>query len=703
MAANERAALHRAHGHKLDRIIPQLYMHVILVPPGKTPEEVIAHYENHPLVEFAEVEIFREPAVTPNDPAFVNWQRPLQRLSAEAAWDITTGSPNVPIAALDTGLDYNHYDFAGRIILGYDFADGDSDFYDPHGHGTWVTGIFGATANNGLGIAGGTWQNPIMVLRTAFGLDTVEAITWAADNGARVITMSFSGFTPTQWEANVMQYAFDRHVVLVSSAGNNGTDQPTYPAAYPTVLAVTGVNSYGDPVGYNWGDWIDLSAPAGTLTTYHTAFDEDGLGQAGGTSISAPFVAAAAGLVFSVNPNLTSTQVMDILRSTADDVGDPGFDVMTGYGRVNFHAAVLAASGIEPDPDTTPPTASVVSPTAGDVLSDTVTVIVEAADDTRVTYVDLHVDDTFLGSDTVSPHEWVVDTTQWPDGQHAVWAVAHDMAENTGVSDPVFVTFDNSAPCDCPPDCSVPPASEQPGLTCADGLDNDCDGVMDCDDPDCDTDVTCVVTGCDNDALCDAGEDCNNCPGDCVAASGASCGNGVCEAGDGEDCVTCPADCNGKQNGKVSNRFCCGGGGGINPVGCTDARCTKESFACTDGAAGASCCGDGVCNGVESGCNCAVDCGPAESNESVGSTCRDGLDNDCDGQADCDDPDCDADVTCAVTSCDNDGVCDAGEDCNTCAADCAGRVRGRRTDRFCCGNGVLEVPEGDGTVCDGNP
>lgn len=118
---------------------------------------------------------------------------------------------------------------------------------------------------------------------------------------------------------------------------------------------------------------------------------------------------------------------------------------------------------------------------------------------------------------------------------------------------------------------------------------------------------------CNFNGTCEAGEDCNNCASDCVSGTtgGASCGNGICEAGDGEDCLSCPSDCNGTQNGKPSNRFCCGDGDGSNPVSCGDSRCTQGSFQCTGTPVGSGtsyCCGDAICNGAENSTNCSLDC-----------------------------------------------------------------------------------------------
>jgi hypothetical protein len=220
----------------------------------------------------------------------------------------------------------------------------------------------------------------------------------------------------------------------------------------------------------------------------------------------------------------------------------------------------------------------------------------------------------------------------------------------------------NEDQCTCPADCGTPPSSE---TSCADGVDNDCDGNTDCDDADCAGTPACP---CDFDGTCEVSEDCNNCPSDCISGSGsATCGNGLCETADGEDCNNCPSDCAGLSTGKPSDRFCCG------PTeGCSDSRCTSGGYQCTNVPQGADyCCGDGQCTGIEDGLNCAVDCtsfcgdgtcdpgedscscpgdcGSPASSEVPNVTCQDGVDNDCDLVADCDDSDCDSDDVCSAT------------------------------------------------------
>lgn len=213
-------------------------------------------------------------------------------------------------------------------------------------------------------------------------------------------------------------------------------------------------------------------------------------------------------------------------------------------------------------------------------------------------------------------------------------------------------------------------------------------------------DVTVPADGeppvCHEDGSCEPGEDCDNCAADCGGGSGSFCGDGVCAIDEGEDCASCAADCRGKQRGNQRKRFCCGYGGD-GPVGCADSRCTEEGFSCVDGPQTAWCCGDGACDSGEDSCVCGLDCGAAPAAEL---SCVDGEDEDCDGLTDCADPDC---AAACVPACDGDGVCEAGEDCSNCGSDCAGVTKGKPTRRHCCGDGVLDVAEGNGAVCDGNP
>lgn len=234
-------------------------------------------------------------------------------------------------------------------------------------------------------------------------------------------------------------------------------------------------------------------------------------------------------------------------------------------------------------------------------------------------------------------------------------------------------------PCTCPPDCGLPTATET-GL-CADAIDNDCDGPIDCADPDCAADPVCTC----GDGSCTPPENPCNCPADCGAPGpeglGLTCadtvdndcdgfvdcadpgcfGNPACACGDGictppENPCTCPADCGPPT---VSEFGLCADGLDNDcdgPIDCADPDCATDP-ACL--------CGNGTCDPGENPCNCPADCGPVALNEVPGTSCTDGIDNDCDGPIDCADPDCTTDPACLC----GDGICLPSEIC-TCPADC---------------------------------
>jgi hypothetical protein len=251
-----------------------------------------------------------------------------------------------------------------------------------------------------------------------------------------------------------------------------------------------------------------------------------------------------------------------------------------------------------------------------------------------------------------------------------------DQVTVTNVDFQVADTQSNS----CTPGCTV-------NGDCDDGL--FCNGAETCNSGTCQAGTdpcvgqtcdevgdVCVPLVCNNNGTCDSGEDCGNCPGDCPTfpLPGASCGNGICEAGNGENCLNCAADCNGLQSGKPANRFCCGNGGGSNPVPCSDSRCTSNGFQCTSTPVpgGSTCCGDLLCQGSENGTNCAIDCGSCAPTET---SCTDGMDNDCDTFVDCNDSDCSTHPSC-VPACGAKGAaCTTGSQC------CSGQCKGNGTCR----------------------
>ncbi|NTV65225.1 MAG: peptidase S8, partial [Oscillochloris sp.] len=274
----------------------------------------------------------------------------LQNIQAFEAWDITTGS-DIVVAVLDTGIDASHVDLNGKALGGFNAFTGDSNTQDDNGHGTEVSGLIAANADNAEGIAGVCWGCkilPVKVLDSQGGGDdasVASGIRWATDHGARIINMSLGGSEESQTLRDAVNYAASRGVLLVAASGNEREDgNPTsYPAAYETVIAVGATGNTDVVTGFsNTGPYLDLAAPGVGLWT---TLAGGSYGTPNGTSFSSPYVAGAAALVITVRPDLPSQDITCILEASADDKGAAGRDDEYGWGRLNvFRAVQLAQS-----------------------------------------------------------------------------------------------------------------------------------------------------------------------------------------------------------------------------------------------------------------------------------------------------------------------------------------------------------------------
>jgi len=288
-------------------------------------------------------------SITPNDPSFSS-QWALSKIGADLAWKVTTGRPEIIIAILDTGIEMTHPDLRNKLLPGIDIVNGDPDPSDDHGHGTHVAGIIAAETNNALGIAGLSWNSPLLPVKviTASGdgaySDVIDGIVYAADNGARVLNLSIGGYSYSQVLGNAVEYAHTKGAVIVAAGGNEDSSDPIYPAAYPNVIGTSAT----DPADQIWspsnqGAYIKLSAPG---TDILSATLNNGYATATGTSASTAHVSGVAALILSKNPDFSNTQVEQILYQTADDLGEKGLDQNFGYGRLNA-AKALEVAGIE--------------------------------------------------------------------------------------------------------------------------------------------------------------------------------------------------------------------------------------------------------------------------------------------------------------------------------------------------------------------
>lgn len=290
----------------------------------------------------------KQSPVIPNDVLYSKYQWNLPSIETEKGWNISKGTDDVIIAVLDTGVQTNHPDLAGRFVDGTNIVDPSKMPEDDVGHGTHVAGIIGATVNNTEGVAGVSWFNkimPVKVLDSSGAGSTysvAQGIIWAVDHGAKVINMSLGNYANAEFLHDAVKYAYERDVVLVAASGNDNTDRPGYPAAYPEVFAVAATNSGKQRASFsNYGDYIDVAAPGESIASTYPGNQYAALS---GTSMSTPHVAALAGLIRSVRPELTNEEVMNIMRNCTVDLGDPGKDIYFGYGEVDVDKALQAAS-----------------------------------------------------------------------------------------------------------------------------------------------------------------------------------------------------------------------------------------------------------------------------------------------------------------------------------------------------------------------
>lgn len=287
--------------------------------------------------------------LTPNDSLYRRYQWNLPLIETEAGWNVTKGSQDVIVAVVDTGVDLNHSDLKNQLISGHNVVNPNAQPLDDVGHGTHVAGVIGALVNNNLGVAGMSWYNrimPVKVLDQSGAGSTyavAQGIIWATDHGAKVINMSLGNYADAQFLHDAIKYAYDRDVVLIAASGNDNTERPGYPAAYPEVFAVAAADSNKAKASFsNYGDYIDVAAPGVSIAS---TYPNNQYAALSGTSMASPHVTALAALIRSANPSLKNTEVMQLMRDTAMDIGPSGKDKYFGYGLIDVVAALKAAGG----------------------------------------------------------------------------------------------------------------------------------------------------------------------------------------------------------------------------------------------------------------------------------------------------------------------------------------------------------------------
>ena len=327
----------------------------------------------------------------------------LKKIRADLAWNLDIGSQSITVAVLDTGLDKTHEDIQGNVwtnpgeipnngidddnngyiddTWGWDFAtcevidpfygctvprEPDNDPTDVNGHGTLLSGVVGAVGNNGTGMVGVNWQIKIMPLKVfsdggTSGLenDFANAIQYAVENGADITNNSWGG-DPGENIPQLLKDAFDYAdglgVIHAAAAGNENIDIGDedncnlFPACLDTVMAASASDVNDQKASFsNWGHKIEVAAPGVDILSLRAEGSNPAYpvgnhyARTYGTSISSPFVAGLAALVFSRQPTLSNKLARVVIQASADDIDTPGFDIHAGYGRINAYQALQKA------------------------------------------------------------------------------------------------------------------------------------------------------------------------------------------------------------------------------------------------------------------------------------------------------------------------------------------------------------------------
>ncbi|NCA86627.1 MAG: PKD domain-containing protein [Clostridia bacterium] len=344
-------------------------------------EEAIAALEQQPEIEYAEKVPMQYTDFKPNDTLYNlvsglnNWNWHLDKIQAEQAWDISQGNAEIKVAIVDNAIWSEHPDLADKIVLQRDVMNNTNSSNPPAGgdpnewsHGTHCSGLATAITNNTIGVAGIGYNTSIIAVKAAYdnnsnGIYGQYGMSWAMNNGANVISMSYGGPGFNSTVQNLINAGHNNGIVFVAAAGNDNNNLLHYPSAYNHVISVAATDENDKKADFsNFSESIDVAAPGGSGTngpagllsttwayTTHGYYDSYS-----GTSMACPMVSGICSLILSINPDLTPDQVEEILESTADNIDDlnPDYIGMIGSGRVNAYQALLAVP-FTPEPDFT--------------------------------------------------------------------------------------------------------------------------------------------------------------------------------------------------------------------------------------------------------------------------------------------------------------------------------------------------------------
>lgn len=365
------ADLERRLGVTRVQYVPEIGVDAVRLPAGMSPAAVqSALAKEKTVLGTSPNRILRVRDYTPKDPDFatgvqtshdgVQSQWGLAKIGAPAAWGTFRGPGSIVVAVVDTGVDSTHPDLAGVVLPGYNEIDFNTDTFDDHGHGTMVSGVIGAVTDNGLGIAGISFNSarilPVKVL-DQFGngseVAVAAGITYATDHGAQVINLSLGGSSYSQAIQDAIRYAWGKGALVFAAAGNSGDGAPQYPAADAWAVGVA-ASDQNDAIApfSSYGDEVALAAPGvsilSTTPTYPvTMTRNDGYFQNydafSGTSSATPLVSGLAALLLAERHG-SQADTLQALERSAHALAR-SWDPHSGYGRIDAASAVTGSVG----------------------------------------------------------------------------------------------------------------------------------------------------------------------------------------------------------------------------------------------------------------------------------------------------------------------------------------------------------------------
>ena len=475
-SAAQRDAIISSRAGGLIRRFNALGLHRLRVRNGQSVESAVTAFRALPDVVLAQPNYIRRAfkAIDPDDPFWqFGFQWGPQKIQAPDVWnEYTTGSPDVVIASIDTGIDYTHPDLAANMwhnpgevpnngldddnngyvddVYGIDTVNGDSDPLDDQGHGTQTAGIMAMVGNNGLLGVGVTWNSKVLTCKfvdqTGSGTDAdaIECFNYLVTMKQRGVNIRVSnnswGSLRENPPALALKDAIDAAgaagILNVFAAGNDGTNNdvlPFDPASFasPSIISVAASDDADNRASFsNYGaNSVHLAAPGVFIFT--TA--PGSIGFADGTSMAAPMVSGAAALLTSYDPTLTVDQLRARLITSVDVLPQWGGVVASG-GRLNVFSAIGLGGNARP-------TVTLTSPSAGSTFVAPAAIALEAAatdSDGTIAKVDFFANGTLVGTDTTSPY-----AVTWPNvgvGTHTLTAEATDDLGAARMSNPVTVT-----------------------------------------------------------------------------------------------------------------------------------------------------------------------------------------------------------------------------------------------------------------------